>query len=55
MPSPGCGDTDRCAADGTIYIPALNPIFKTEPFDLDELLLCLALSSLVFVAVEIEK
>ena len=38
-----------------IYIPALNPIFKTEPFDLDELLLCLALSSLVFVAVEIEK
>ena len=39
----------------TIYIPALNPIFKTEPFDLDELLLCLALSSIVFIAVEIEK
>ena len=39
----------------TIYIPALNPIFKTEPLDLDELLLCLALSSLVFIAVEIEK
>lgn len=39
----------------TIYIPALNPIFKTEPLDLDELLLCLALSSIVFVAVEVEK
>jgi Ca2+-transporting ATPase len=39
----------------TIYIPALNPIFKTEPLDLDELLLCLALSLVVFVAVEIEK
>lgn len=33
----------------TIYIPAFNPIFKTEPLDLDELLLCLALSSIVFV------
>ena len=40
---------------GTIYIPALNPIFKTEPLDFDELLLCLALSSIVFIAVEIEK
>jgi Ca2+-transporting ATPase len=39
----------------TIYIPALNPIFKTEPLDLDELLLCLALSSIVFIAVELEK
>lgn len=39
----------------TIYIPALNPIFKTEPLDAEELLLCLALSSIVFMAVEIEK
>ncbi len=39
----------------TIYVPSLNLIFKTEPLDLDELLLCLALSSVVFIAVEIEK
>ena len=39
----------------TVYIPALNPIFKTEPLDAEELLLCLALSSIVFMAVEIEK
>ncbi len=39
----------------TIYVPVLNPVFKTEPLDLGELLLCLALCSIVFVAVETEK
>ena len=39
----------------TIYIPALNPIFKTEPLDLDELLVCLILSSVVFIGVELQK
>jgi Ca2+-transporting ATPase len=39
----------------TIYFPALNPIFKTDPLDFDELVLCLALSSVVFIAVESEK
>jgi len=39
----------------TIYVPALNPIFKTEPLDVEELVICLALSTVVFVAVEIEK
>jgi len=39
----------------TIYIPVLNPIFKTEPLDAEELVLCLALSSVVFLAVETQK
>jgi len=39
----------------TIYIPALNRIFKTEPLTLPELVLALILSSIVFFAVEIEK
>jgi len=39
----------------TIYVPALNPVFKTEALSVAELVLCLALSSIVFFAVEIEK
>jgi Ca2+-transporting ATPase len=38
-----------------LYVPAFNPVFKTQPLSFGELVLCLLLSSVVFVAVEIEK
>ena len=39
----------------TIYIPQLNPVFKTAPLPLTELAICLAASCVVFMAVEIQK
>jgi len=38
-----------------IYVPALNAVFHTEPLTPLELLACIALSSVVFFAVELEK
>ena len=39
----------------TIYVPALNPIFKTEPLGLADLAVCLGAALVVYVAVELEK
>jgi Ca2+-transporting ATPase len=39
----------------TVYVPFLNPIFATQPLSPSELVFALAVSSLVFVAVEVEK
>lgn len=38
-----------------IYVPAFNSIFKTQPLTWEELLACIAVSSVIFFAVEIEK
>jgi Ca2+-transporting ATPase len=38
-----------------LYVPVLQPIFKTQALSGNELLFCLALSSVVFFVVEIEK
>lgn len=39
----------------TIYVPVLNPIFKTVPLTASELFVAILMSTVVFIAVEIEK
>ncbi len=39
----------------TIYVPAMATLFRTVPLTAGELAACLAISSVVFVAVELEK
>jgi Ca2+-transporting ATPase len=39
----------------TIYVPIMQPIFRTEALTAHELAFTLALSSVVFFAVEVEK
>lgn len=39
----------------TIYVPVLNPIFKTQPLSLGELGICLGAAAVVGLAVELEK
>lgn len=40
---------------GVIYIPFMNRIFKTPPLSLNELLICIGVSAVLFHAVEFEK
>jgi len=40
---------------GSIYLPGASTVFKTRPLSVEELLVCLALSCVVFFAVEGEK
>lgn len=44
-----------CLQMAVLYIPVLQPIFKTEALSLLELLFCLALSAIVFIVVELQK
>ena len=39
----------------TIYVPWLNPIFRTESLSIGELALCIGAALVVLVVVEIEK
>ncbi len=39
----------------TVYVPALNPVFRTQPLSAFELLIAFVLSSIVFFSVELEK
>ncbi|MFN0100433.1 MAG: cation-translocating P-type ATPase [Gemmatimonadaceae bacterium] len=38
-----------------LYVPALNPVFGTEPLTRNELAFCFAISTVGFIAVELEK
>ena len=39
----------------TVYVPVLQPVFHTQALSAGELTLCVALASVVFLAVEVEK
>lgn len=40
---------------GVVYVPFFNEIFETNPLTLSQVLICLALSTVVFWGVELEK
>jgi Ca2+-transporting ATPase len=40
---------------GAVYLPFFNDIFNTNPLTVEQLALCLILSTVVFIGVEVEK
>ena len=38
-----------------IYLPVANKIFKTQPLELNEFLICIGVATVLFHAVELEK
>jgi len=38
-----------------IYLPVLNKIFKTQPLTIRDLLFCISISFVFFIAIELEK
>jgi Ca2+-transporting ATPase len=38
-----------------VYVPLLNPVFRTQPLGATELALCMAAAVLVWLAVEADK
>ena len=55
LPLLGAVGLTFCLQMATIYVPALNPIFKTEPLSLQELTICLGAAAVVGLVVELEK
>ena len=45
----------QAAQLAVIYVPALNPIFRTPPLPSPDLVTCFALGAVVLVAVALEK
>ena len=43
------------AQGATVYVPWLQPIFRTQPLSAAELALCFGLAAVVFCVVELEK
>lgn len=44
-----------CLQMAVIYLPFANELFKTQPLTIPELILCIAFSAIIFIAVEFEK
>jgi Ca2+-transporting ATPase len=55
LPMLGAVALTVCLQLAVIYLPVFNTIFKTQPLPLSELAFCVAVSSLVLLAVEVEK